>query len=163
MNQQSKQWKHLGSLIFNEAKTVMSVGKVMASIFWDAQGVLLVDYLDKGHTITEAFWDSYKKIRRGKLTRGVLFQQYNAPTPKYTVARAVIQKCGFQLVKDPPYSPDLAPSDYCLFPKIKEELRCHHFARDDNVMNAVDHFLRDQNGAFYAEGIRLLHDHWTKC
>ena len=41
--------------------------------------------------------------------------------------------------------------------------RCHHFARYDDVMNAVDHFLRDQNGAFYTEGIRLLHDRWTKC
>ena len=30
-------------------------------------------------------------------------------------------------------------------------------------MNAVDHFLRDQNGTFYTEGIRLLHDRWTKC
>ena len=32
-----------------------------------------------------------------------------------------------------------------------------------DVINAVDHFLRDQNGASYTEGIRLLHDHWTKC
>ena len=42
--------------------------------------------------------------------------------------------------------------------KQKEELGVHHFARDDDVMNAVDHFLRDQNGAFYTEEIRLLHD-----
>ena len=32
-----------------EATTGMSAGKVMASIFWDAEGVLLVDHLDKGH------------------------------------------------------------------------------------------------------------------
>ena len=69
----------------------------------------------------------------------------------------------FQLVEDPPYSPDLAPSDCYLFPKMKNELGGHHFTRDDDVMNAVYHFLRDQNGAFYTEGIRLLHDHWTKC
>ena len=36
-----------------------------------------------------------------------------------------------------------------------------HFARDDDVMNAVDHFLRDKNGTFYTEGIRLFHDRWT--
>ena len=44
-------------------------------------------------------------------------------------------------------TPDLTPSDYYLFPKIKKELGGHHFARDDDVMNALDHFLRDQNGA----------------
>ena len=52
---------------------------------------------------------------------------------------------------------------YYLFPKMKKVLRGHNFARSDDVMNAVDHFLRDQNGAFYTEGIRLLHDCWTKC
>ena len=76
---------------------------------------------------------------------------------------AAIQKCGFQLVEDPIYSPDLAPSDYFRFWKMKKELSGHHFGRDDDVMNAVDHFLRDENGAFYTEGIRLLQDRWTKC
>ena len=44
---------------------------------------------------------------------------------------------------------------------MKKELGGHNFARDDDFMNAVDHFLRDQNGAFYTEGIHLLHDRWT--
>ena len=39
----------------------------------------------------------------------------------------------------------------------------HHFARDGDGMNAVDHFLRDQNGVFFTERTRLLHDCWTKC
>ena len=113
-----------------------------------------MDYLDKGHPITRAYytdllrqlWEKIKQIRHGKLTRGVFFHQ----------------KCGFQLVEGAPYSPDLAPSDYYLFPKIKKELSGYFFARDDDDTNAVDHFLRDQNGTFYTEGIHLLHDHWTK-
>ena len=71
-------------------------------------------------------------------------------------------KCGFQLVEYPSYSPDLASYDYYLFPKMKKELGGNNFARDDD-MNAVAHFLRDQNGTFYTEGIHLLHDRWTKC
>ena len=74
--QQSKQWKHLGFLHSKEAKTVMSTGQVMVSIFWDAEGVLLVDYLDKGHTFTEAYYvdllrqlrEEIKQIQCGKLT-----------------------------------------------------------------------------------------------
>ena len=42
IKQQSKRWKHLGSPPSKKAKTVMSAGKVMASIFCDAEGVLLV-------------------------------------------------------------------------------------------------------------------------
>ena len=33
-----------------KAKVVSSVGKVMASIFWDAKGILFIDYLQKGQT-----------------------------------------------------------------------------------------------------------------
>ena len=66
------------------------------------------------------------------------------------MAMAAIQKCGFQLVEDPPY-----------FPENEKGAQWSSFCHD--VMNDVDHFLRDQNGAFYTEGIRLLHDCWTKC
>ena len=147
---------------------MMSTDKMMASIFWGAEGMLLVDYLDKVHTITKAYYadlqlhEKIKQIRHGKLTKGVLFHQDSAPAHMFTVAMAAIQKCGFQLVEDPPYFPDLAPSDYYLFPKMKKQLGGYHFARDDSL-SAMDHFIRDQNGAFYTEGIRLLHDYWTKC
>ena len=36
-----------------------SAGKVMASIFWDAEGVLLVDSQDKGHTIIWAYYAEF--------------------------------------------------------------------------------------------------------
>ena len=122
-------------------------------------GVLLVYYVDMGHTITGAFYadlliqlrEKIRQIRRGKLPNGVLFHQDNAPAHTSTVAMAAIQKCGFQLVEDPPYSPDLVPSDYYLFPEMKKELSGHHFARNDDVMNTLDHNLRNQNGAFYTE------------
>ena len=113
------------------------IGITSFRVFCDA-GVVLVDYLDKEHTITGAYYADLlrqlrvkiKQIPRGKLTRGVLFHQDNALAHTSTVAMAAIQKCGFQLVEDPPYSPDLVPSDYYyLFPKMKKELDVHHFAR----------------------------------
>ena len=92
---------------------------VATSIFWDAERVLLVDYLDKGHAITGTYYadllrqlrEKIKQIRRGKLRRGVLFHQDNALAHTFTVAMAAIQKCGFQLVEDSLYSPDLVPTD----------------------------------------------------
>ena len=35
---------------------VSSARKVMASIFWDSQGVIMVDYLQEGHTINDAYY-----------------------------------------------------------------------------------------------------------
>ena len=56
----------------------------------------------------------------GKLTKGVLFHLDNAPAHKSVVAMAVVHDYGFEVVDHPLYSPDLAPSDYFLFPNMKK-------------------------------------------
>ena len=53
--QQSKQWKHPGSSQPKKSKTVPSAGKVMASVFWDADGILLIDYFQKRQTINGTY------------------------------------------------------------------------------------------------------------
>src|SRR6476469_4497342 len=50
--QESMQWKHVGSPPPRKARTQALAGKVMATIFWDTQGVILIDYLPQGSTIT---------------------------------------------------------------------------------------------------------------
>ncbi|UYV69262.1 hypothetical protein LAZ67_6003027 [Cordylochernes scorpioides] len=46
--QQSMQWRHSGSSPPKKAKIVQSAGKVMVSVFWDSEGVLLLDFLNEG-------------------------------------------------------------------------------------------------------------------
>ena len=50
-------------------------------------------------------------------------------------------ECRFEILSHPPYSPDLALSDYCLPPKMKYELRRKGFKSDNDVMVAADDFL----------------------
>eukprot|EP00106_Octopus_bimaculoides_P014641 XP_014782083.1 PREDICTED: thymidylate synthase-like [Octopus bimaculoides] len=57
-----------------------------------------------------------KTKRPGKLTKGVLFHEDNAPAQKSLVSMAGVHHCDFELADHPPYTPDLAPSDYYLFP-----------------------------------------------
>ena len=60
--------------------------------------------------------------RPGKQAKGVLFHQDNDPAHKSVVAMAVMHDCGFELVDNFPYSPNLSPSDYFLFPNMKKTL-----------------------------------------
>jgi histone-lysine N-methyltransferase SETMAR len=60
--------------------------------------------------------------RRVKLTQGVLFLHENAPAHTSQVAMAAATDCGFEIFPHPPYSPDLAPSDFYLYPKLKTKL-----------------------------------------
>ena len=124
----------------------------MASVFWDYQGVILIEYLQKGHTVTGQHYsrqlkrlrEAIKEKRPGKLTRGILFHQDKAPAHTFVVAMATIHNCGFELVPHPPYSPDLAPSNFYLFPQMKTALAGGHFAGDDDVIAAVEEFLESQ-------------------
>ena len=55
-NEQSKQWTKWGESAPKKAKTVPSAGKVMASVFWDACGIIFIDYLLKGKTINGEYY-----------------------------------------------------------------------------------------------------------
>ena len=57
----------------------------------------------------------------------------------------------------------MAPSDFHLFGPMKEHLRGQKFADDDEVMEAVQSWLKATPKSFFLEGIRKLVDRWTKC
>jgi len=50
--QQSKHWTEAGCSAPKKTRSVPSAGKVMASVFWDAEGILFIGYLEKGKAIT---------------------------------------------------------------------------------------------------------------
>jgi len=56
---------------------------------------------------------------------------------------------GFQCLDHPPYSPDLAPSDYHLFPGLKEQLKGRHFSSDAEVFSAAETWLEGQYSNFF--------------
>jgi len=53
---QSKQWTEVGCSVPKKTRLVPSAGKVMALVFWDAEGILFIDYLEKGKTITGEYY-----------------------------------------------------------------------------------------------------------
>jgi len=55
----------------------------------------------------------------------------NAPVHMSRVAQAIVKDIGFEQLSYPPYSPDLAPSDFYLFRHLKQHLRGMRFFDDD--------------------------------
>ena len=168
---QSMQWKHPGSPPPKKIKKVSSAGKVMASVFWDSQGVIMIDYLEHCRTINGAYYaaensrlrQEIARNRRGKLTRGVLLLQDIVPAHTSQVAMTAATECGFEVLPHPSYSSDMAPSDFYLFPKLKSNLRGTQFGSNEGVIAAVNEYLEDQEKDFYLEGISKLEQRCTKC
>ena len=48
MKKQSKELTERGELAPKKAKTILSAGKVMASVVWDPRGIIFINYLEKG-------------------------------------------------------------------------------------------------------------------
>ena len=59
-----------------------------------------------------------------------------------TTPRLTIQRLDFSVLSHPPYSPDLAPSDFQLFPKLKEHLKGQCFRCDEEVKSAVRNWFK---------------------
>ncbi|KAG5311295.1 SETMR methyltransferase, partial [Acromyrmex insinuator] len=77
---------------------------------------------------------------------------------------ALLNQFSWDVLTHPPYSPDLAPSDYHLFTKLKESLAGKRFQSDEEeVQTAVTNWTKELAGSFYAEGISKLVFRYTKC
>ena len=76
--QQSLEWRHSGSLRPQKIPSAKIRWKILTSIFWDQDGILLIDYLPKDLTINAEYYspllvklkDILKEKRRGKFTKG---------------------------------------------------------------------------------------------
>jgi histone-lysine N-methyltransferase SETMAR len=65
-------------------------------------------------------------------------------------------------LEHPPYSPYLAPSDFCLFPKLKLFLAGQRFSSNQEVIAAVEGYFADVTKNHYRDGIMALTHRWNK-
>jgi histone-lysine N-methyltransferase SETMAR len=55
-----------------------------------------------------------------------------------------VNELGYESMKHPPYSPDLVPRDFCKFGPMKEALRKRRFSSDEEVIGAVQNWIKTQ-------------------
>ena len=81
--------------------------------------------------------------------QGGLVLDDNAPAHRALATQKKLAYLGFQCLDHPPYSPDLAPSDYHLFPGLKKQLKVRHFSYDADVIPAAETRLDGQPSDFF--------------
>ena len=69
----------------------------------------------------------------------------------------------YELLEHPPYSPHLAPSDFCLFPKFKLFLADQRVSSNQEAIAAVEWYFADLTKNHYRDGIMALEHRWNKC
>ena len=146
---------------------ITSAGKIMASVFWDSEGMLMIGYLERGKTVTDVYYaELIRKLRSaikekhyGKSSHGVLLHQDDAAVHTSAMAMAAIRECGFELLSPP----DLAPSDYHVFRSLKDSLRGQIFSCGEEVIHTINDWFELQDKQFFVDGVNSLAHRWEKC
>jgi hypothetical protein len=126
---QSLEWHHPRSPSKpRKFKQTLSTRKIMATVFWDRKGVLLVEFMPQDTAINaESYCATLRGLRyaiqnrrRSLLSSGVMLLHDNARLYAAARTQAMLQEFGWEVFEHLAYSPDLAANDFHLLQKLKE-------------------------------------------
>ncbi|GFX26907.1 mariner Mos1 transposase [Trichonephila clavipes] len=92
--------------------------------------------------------------------RGVVFHQENAGPYISVVTRQNLWEQGWEVLMRPPYSPDLAPSDYHIFLALKNLLKDKKLGSREDCENRLLDVFAIKGKDFYERGIMKLPLKW---
>jgi len=147
------------------SKAELHQKKIMLSIWWDYKGIVYFELLPRNQTINSDVYcrqldklNAAVKEKRPELVnrKGVVFHHDNARPYTSLVTRQKLLDLGWEVMLHPPYSPDLAPSDYHLFRSLQNSLNGKTFNDDDAVKSYLVQFFASKNQKFYERGIMEL-------
>jgi len=104
-----------------------------------------------------------QKIQPHLAKNKVLFHLDNAPAHTSALAKAKLVELGYELLPHPPYSSDLAPSDFFLFPNLKKSLAGQKLASNEEVVAAIEAYFADLEKTYFSDGLKKLEHRWVKC
>ena len=130
----------------------LSALKIMHIMFFYVQGIILSWPVPTGTNVNANYYKmvlqeklrpAIRKKRPGLLETGVIFHHDNAPVHSAKVVTSLLESYEWEIVPRPRYSPDLAPCDFHLFPKIKEHLRGRRFdTAEDIILDTKEAILK---------------------
>ena len=110
--------------------------RMLYAIFFVSKGSVLQIPVPKGSSVTGKFYresvltqlvDFYQKRRPRTGVRSIKLLQDNPPAHKSATVQEYLKESELDVLDHPPNSPDLAPCDFWLFPRLKEMLAGHCF------------------------------------
>jgi len=87
----------------------------------------------------------------------------NAPAYASLLIRSYLAKHQTLVVSHPPYSPDLAPADFFLFPKLKTTLKGRRFQIIGEIQENAIRELRAITDSVLQEAFQQCKKHWERC
>lgn len=147
---QSMHWKTPGSPRIKKARQSKSKFKAMLIVFFDRKGVILEHWVPEGQTVNQNYYKFVLETLRERIRKkrpefwknGFILHQDNAPAHSALSVKQFLAQKNITLLEHPPYSPDLAPCDFYLFPKVKSVLKGTRFESVAEVKRKTAELLK---------------------
>ena len=167
-----KSWGYPGHASTSTAKPNIHGSKLMLCIWWYELGIIYCKLLQPNETITG---DCYR-LQLMPLSRAlkvkwpyyaerhykVILQHDNARPHGSQMVKAYLETLKWEILPHPPYSPDIAPTDYHLFCSMTHSLADQHFHSYKETKSWVDSWIASKDLGFFQRGIRILRERWEK-
>ena len=145
--------------------------KVMVCIRWDRKGVLYYELLPENQTINSNKYCSQLDQLKAALNekcpelvnrKRIIFHQENARPRVSLMTRQKLLQLGWEVPTHPPYSPDIAPSDFHLFRSLQNSLNGKNFNSLEDCKRHLEQFFAQKDKKFWEDGIMKLPEKWQK-
>ena len=158
-----KSWEPPGHASTSTAKPNIHGKKLMLCIWWDQLGVVYYELLKPNETITGALYRTQlmRLSRALKEKRAHYYSRHdkiillhdNARPHVAAPVKTYLETHKWEVLSHPPYSPDIAPSDYHLFRSMTHSLSEQHFTSYEDTKNCIDDWIASKDEAFFRCGI----------
>jgi len=142
---------------------------LVVSFYW--QGVIHYEFVPRGQTVNNEFYLAVLKRMREAVrhkrpqlwtNQNWVLHHDNAPAHSSFLVRNFLVKNETTVVPQPPYSPNLSPADFFLFPKLKSTLKGRRFDTFDEIhKNSTKEFAILKEA--FQKAFQSWQKHWERC
>lgn len=142
---------------------------LLFTIFWDSEGIIHIDNYDRpmdAMHYTELLKGEVKKKliqKRNKKEKEVRLYHDGATPHTAQITKDAIKHLGWEKLPHPPHSPDLAPSDYYLFPDLVKSIKEKYFQSKESLCEEVENYFSKKKTDYFKKGIEMFPDRWRAC
>lgn len=171
-HKRSARWLDVDEAPKHSPKPKLHMKKVMVTVWWSMQGVIHYSFLKVNQTIDAVKYCQDIDIVHRKLAelqpalvnrKGPILLQDNARPHVSKLTLQKLSQLGIEVLPHPPYSPDLAPTDYHLFKHLTHFMKDKQFTKDEDVKQAFIDFIESRTPDFFSDGMNKLLTRWQKC
>ena len=167
---QSSEWHTSLSPRPKKARMSRSKIKTMLIVFFDIKGLVHHEFVPPGTTVNAKFYvEVLKRLKRRvqrvrpDIAKDWKLHHDNAPSHSSFLVTNFLAKAGVPTIPQPPYSPDVAPPDFFLFPRLKGPMKGKHFESIEGIQAACTAALKDIPEEAYSGAFDAWKTRWSRC